>query len=237
MKKILFLVSLLASSMVLANEVHVDKAPVNLSDKQSLQRGVKTYVNYCMPCHSAQAMRFSRLTDIGLTEQQIKDNLILTGVKVGDPMISGMNQKDAKVWFGVPPPDLSVISRARGADWLYAFLRGFYRDDTRPSGWNNTMFDKVGMPHVLGQLQGEQYVNAGGHGAAATEQTLKLTKSGALTPAEYDVVVADLVNYLVFMGEPAKLQRTPLAYFVLAFLALFLVVAIALKKEYWKDVH
>jgi len=238
MKKILFFASLLASTMAFANSgIQMDKAPINLSDKQSLQRGAKTYVNYCVSCHSAQAMRYSRLTDTGLTEQQIKDNLILTGAKVGDPMVSGMNQKDAKVWFGVPPPDLSVISRARGADWLYAFLRGFYRDETRPSGWNNTMFDKVSMPHVLGQLQGEQYLNAGGQGASATAQTLKLTKPGAMTPAEYNAVAADLVNYLVYMGEPAKLQRTPLAYFVLAFLALFLVVAIALKKEYWKDVH
>jgi ubiquinol-cytochrome c reductase cytochrome c1 subunit len=225
--------------MAFANTGGLDKAPINMGDQQSLQRGVKTFVNYCLPCHSSQAMRYNRLRDIGLTEQQIKDNLIHTGAKVGDLMVSSMNPKEAKVWFGVSPPDLSVVARARGADWLYTFLRGFYRDDTRPSGWNNTVFDKVGMPHVLGQMQGEQHLNAGGHGApaVAAEQTLKLAKPGVLTPAEYDVVAADLVNYLVFMGEPARMQRTQLGVFVLAFLALFLVVAIRLKREYWKDVH
>jgi ubiquinol-cytochrome c reductase cytochrome c1 subunit len=241
MKKILFLASLLAASMAFASsEGHLDKAPINLGDQQSLQRGVKTFVTYCLPCHSARAMRYNRLRDIGLTEQQIKENLIFTGVKVGELMTSSMNSKDAKVWFGVPPPDLSVVARARGADWLYTFLRGFYRDDTRPSGWNNTVFDKVGMPNVLFQLQGEQRFKAtaaAGKEGSPAGHTLALDKPGTMTVAQSDAMVADLVNYLVFMGEPARAQRTQLGVYVLLFLAVFLVVAIALKKEYWKDIH
>jgi ubiquinol-cytochrome c reductase cytochrome c1 subunit len=233
-KGVLALLGLLASSAVFASggAVHLDKAPVNLGDKASLQRGAKYFVNYCLTCHSAQAMRYNRLQDIGLTEQQIKENLIFTGAKVGDTMTNAMNKKDAKEWFGATPPDLSVIARSRGADWLYTYLRGFYRDDSRPTGWNNTVFDKVGMPHVLYELQGEQVLKEEGHAGK-----LVLTKPGKMTPPEYDAMVGDLVNYLVFMGEPGKLSRMKLGIVVLLFLGLFFVVAYALKKEYWKDVH
>jgi len=237
MKKIFFLVSLLASTMAAASSgIHLDKAPIRLGDNASLQRGVKTFVNYCMPCHSAQAMRYNRLEDIGLTDQQIKDNLIFTGAKVGDAMTNSMNKEEAKKWFGAAPPDLSVISRARGADWLYTYLRGFYRDETRPTGWNNVAFDKVGMPHVLYELQGEQVLHVEKHGEHEI-QKLELDKPGKMTPAEYDDMVADLVNYLVFMGEPVKATRMKLGVMVLLFLGLFFVVAYMLKKEYWKDIH
>lgn len=237
MKKILFLVSLLASTMASANSgIHLDKAPTNLSDQASLQRGVRTFVNYCMPCHSAQAMRYNRLQDIGLTDQQIKDNLIFTDAKVGDTMTSSMNAQDAKAWFGVAPPDLSVIARFRGPDWLYTYLRGFYRDETRPTGWNNVAFDKVGMPHVLYELQGEQVLQVEKHGEHET-QKLVLVKPGKMTPVEYDSMVADLVNYLDYMGEPAKTKRMKLGIYVLLFLGIFFVVAVALKNEYWKDIH
>jgi ubiquinol-cytochrome c reductase cytochrome c1 subunit len=237
MKKILFLASLLASTMAFASsDIHLDKAPTNLSDQQSLQRGAKTFVNYCLSCHSAQAMRYNRLQDIGLTEQQIKDNLIFTDAKVGDTMTNSMNKKDAKAWFGATPPDLSVISRSRGADWLYTYLRGFYRDETRPTGWNNVAFDKVGMPHVLNELQGEQALHVEKHGEHET-QKLVLAKPGKMTPAEYDGMVADLVNYLEFMGEPMKATRMKLGIFVLLFLGIFFVVAYYLKKEFWKDIH
>jgi ubiquinol-cytochrome c reductase cytochrome c1 subunit len=237
MKKILFLVSLLASTMAFASsDVHLDKAPINLGDNASLQRGARTFVNYCLPCHSAQAMRYNRLTEIGLTEQQIKDNLILTGVKVGEAMTNNMNKKDAKEWFGATPPDLSVISRSRRADWLYTYLRGFYRDDSRPTGWNNTVFDKVGMPHVLYELQGEQVLHVEKHGDHETKQ-LSLAKPGKMSPAEYDAMVGDLVNYLEFMGEPMKTSRVKLGIVVVLFLGIFFVVAYALKKEYWKDIH
>ena len=237
MKKILFLVSLLASTMAVASsDLHLDKAPVNLGDNASLQRGAKTFVNYCMPCHSAQAMRYNRLQQIGLSEQQIKDNLIFTDAKVGDLMTNNMNKKDAKGWFGATPPDLSVISRSRGADWLYTYLRGFYRDDSRPTGWNNVAFDKVGMPHVLFEMQGEQELHVEKHGEHESKH-LVLAKPGKMTTAEYDAMVGDLVNYLVFMGEPMKASRVKLGVIVLLFLGIFFVVAYMLKKEYWKDIH
>jgi ubiquinol-cytochrome c reductase cytochrome c1 subunit len=237
MKKILFLVSLLASTMAFASSgVHLDKAPGNLSDNASLQRGAKTFVTYCLSCHSAQAMRYNRLQDIGLTLPQIKDGFIPTGVKVGDLMKVAMDKTEAKAWFGVAPPDLSVVSRARGVDWLYTYLRGFYRDDSRPSGWNNVAFANVGMPHVLYELQGEQVLVHEGAGEHASAK-LVLDKPGKLKPAEYDAMVADLVNYLDFMGEPAKSKRHTLGIFVLLFLAVMLVVSIKLKNEYWKDIH
>lgn len=237
MKKILFLISLMASTMAFASsDIHLDKAPINLNDQQSLQRGAKTFVNYCLSCHSAQAMRYNRLQDIGLTEQQIKDNLIFTDAKVGDAMTNSMNKKDAKAWFGATPPDLSVISRSRGADWLYTYLRGFYRDEARPTGWNNVAFDKVGMPHVLNELQGEQVLHVEKHGEHET-QKLVLAKPGKLTPAEFDGMTADLVNYLEFMGEPMKTTRMKLGIVVLLFLSVFFVVAYFLKKEFWKDIH
>ena len=237
MKKSLFLVSLLASTLAFASsDIHLDKAPAKLSDQQSLQRGAKTFVNYCLSCHGAQAMRYNRLQDIGLTEQQIKDNLILTGAKVGEAMTNSMSKKDGLAAFGAAPPDLSVISRSRGTDWLYTYLRGFYRDETRATGWNNVAFDKVGMPHVLYELQGEQVLHVEKHGEHET-QKLVLSKPGKMTPAEYDGMVADLVNYLDFMGEPIKTTRTKLGVWVLLFLGVFFVVAYQLKKEFWKDIH
>jgi len=237
MKKILFLISLLASSVAFASSgIQLDKAPAKLSDQQSLQRGAKTFVTYCLSCHSAQAMRYNRLRDIGFTEQQIKDNLIFTGAKVGDTMTNNMSKKDALAAFGVAPPDLSVIARFRGVDWLYTYLRGFYRDETRPTGWNNVAFDKVSMPHVLYELQGEQVLHVEKHGEHET-QKLVLAKPGKMMPAEYDSMVADLVNYLDFMGEPAKTKRMKLGIYVLLFLGIFFVVAVALKNEYWKDIH
>jgi len=242
MKKILYLL-LLAPVLAFANEggVPLDKAPINLHDNQSLQRGAKVFVNYCLTCHSASYMRYNRLQDLGLTESEIKENLVLAGEKVGDPMTIAMSKADAKTWFGATPPDLTVIARARGADWLYTYLRGFYRDGTRPTGWNNTVFDKVGMPHVLYELQGDQVLHVeehtDAHGATHEVHKLELVKQGRLTKPEYDALVGDLVNYLQYMGEPAKNQRMQLGVLVLLFLGIFFVVAYYLKKEYWKDIH
>lgn len=211
-------------------EVHLDKAPIDPSDQASLQRGARTFINNCLNCHSANYMRYNRLQDIGLTEKQIKENLLFTAEKVGDPMTSAMNKKDAKKWFGVAPPDLSVEVRARGVDWVYTYMRSFYRDETRPSGWNNLVFDKVAMPHVLYELQGEQALNHETH-------TLTLTKSGKLSVEEYDALVGDLTNFMAYMAEPAKQQRNRLGWFVLLFLGVLLVLTIKLKKAYWKDIH
>lgn len=238
MIKKLLLVVLAAPALALANTggPTLDKAPVNLGDTESLQSGAKTFVNYCLSCHSASYMRYNRLNDIGLKDAQIKDNLMFAADKVGETMDVAMRKSDGKVWFGAAPPDLTVIARARGADWLYSYLRGFYRDDTRPTGWNNTIFDKVGMPHVLFQLQGDQELHVEKHGEHEVS-TLVLVKPGKLSVADYDKMVGDLVNYLVYMGEPAKLVRTKLGVFVLLFLVVLLGVSYALKKEYWKDVH
>lgn len=241
MKRLKNFLFLLAAAPVVAfasgASVHLDKAPVNLSDQDSLQRGARMFVNYCLNCHSAGAMRYSRLQDLGLTEDQIKDNLMFAAEKPGETMKIGMSKADAKAWFGANPPDLSVIARSRGADWLYSYLRGFYRDDTRATGWNNTVFDKVGMPHVMWNLQGEMVPVHKKDGEHEVIERLELVKPGSVTLAEYDAMVGDLVNYLVWMGEPAQLQRKQLGLIVLAFLAVFFVVAYYLKKEFWKDIH
>ena len=237
MKKLLSILLLATPLAAFASSaVHLDTAPVNLNDNASLQRGAKLFVNYCLSCHSASYMRYNRLQDIGLNEEQIKDNLMFAGEKVGETMNVAMNKAEAKQWFGATPPDLTVIARSRGADWLYTYLRGFYRDETRATGWNNTVFDKVGMPHVLYQLQGEQELRVEKHGEHETK-TLELVKPGKMSKAEYDVAAGDLVNYLVYMGEPTQLLRKKLGIVVLLFLGVFFVLAYYLKKEYWKDIH
>jgi ubiquinol-cytochrome c reductase cytochrome c1 subunit len=201
----------------------------------ALQNGAKLFVNYCLNCHSASYLRYNRLQDIGLSEEQIKGNLLFTAEKTGETMMIAMQRADAKAWFGAAPPDLSVIARARasefgsGSDWLYTYLRGFYRDDARPTGWNNVVFANVGMPHVLWELQGEQAMGA--------DHKLKLVKPGKMKPAEYDAAVADLVAYLKWMGEPMAEFRKNLGVVVLIALALLFVFAYALKREYWKDIH
>lgn len=180
-------------------------------------------------------MRYNRLQDIGLTEQQIKDNLLFASDKVGELMTISMRRAESKSWFGAAPPDLSVIARARasefgsGADWLYTYLRGFYRDDARPTGWNNTVFANVGMPHVLWELQGEQVMGS--------DHKLGLAKPGMLKPEEFDAMVGDLVGFLTYMGEPMATFRKELGVIVLIFLAVLFVFAYALKREYWKDIH
>ncbi|MFN3716181.1 MAG: cytochrome c1 [Thiobacillus sp.] len=238
-KNFLFLLLVMPALAMAAggHSVPLDKAPVNLADHESLQRGARMFVNYCLNCHSAAAMRYSRLQDIGLTEDQIKENLLFSAEKPGELMKIGMTKADGKAWFGATPPDLSVIARSRGADWLYTYLRGFYRDDTRATGWNNTVFDKVGMPHVMWSLQGEMVPVYKRDGEHETIARLELAKPGSVTLAEYDAMVGDLVNYLVWMGEPVQVQRKQLGVIVLLFLAGFFVVAYYLKKEFWKDVH
>ena len=232
MKKILLAVMLMPFfTLALASEdVHLDKAPIDASNYESLQRGARTFVNYCLNCHSANYMRYNRLLEIGLTEKQIKENLLFAGEKVGDTMKVAMNKKEAAKWLGAAPPDLSVEVRARGADWVYTYMRGFYRDASRPTGWNNTVFDKVGMPHVLYELQGEQELNHETH-------ELKLVKPGRLSVEEYDALVGDLTNFMAYMAEPAKQQRNHLGWLVLLFLSVLLVLTYKLKKAYWKDIH
>ena len=229
MKKLLLILAFLPL-LAIANEAAIGvTAPINASDYASLQRGARTFINNCLNCHSANYMRYNRLKDIGLTEQQIKGNLLFAGEKVGDTMKVAMNPKDAKKWFGVAPPDLSVEVRARGADWVYAYLRSFYRDSTTTTGWNNTVYDKVAMPHVLYELQGEQILNHETH-------QLELVKPGKLSPEEYNNFVGDLTNFMAYMAEPAKQQRKHFGIWALLFLGVLLVLAKKLKKEYWKDI-
>jgi ubiquinol-cytochrome c reductase cytochrome c1 subunit len=223
-----------------AGEHELDPARIDRTDAISIQRGARVFVNYCLNCHAAASMRYNRLTELGLSEQQIKDNLLFASDKVGDAMTIAARPKDAKQWFGVAPPDLSVISRSRGADWLYTYLRGFYRDPARATGWNNTVFPNVAMPHALWQLQGIQRLEgpAGEAGSHETEHSkLVLETPGTLSPREYDALVRDLVNYLVYMGEPAQTLRVRVGIVVLFALAVLWVLAWLLKREYWKDVH
>jgi len=207
----------------------LDHAPIDPTDMVSLQSGARTFVNYCMNCHGAQYMRYNRLTEIGLTEAQIRDNFIFTGDKIGDTMKVAMTLKDGKAWFGVPPPDLSVIGRSRGADWLYTYLRTFYRDPKTATGWNNAAFPQVAMPHALWTMQGERsYDPAKGE--------WKQVSAGTLDTVQYDIVVRDLVNFLVYVGEPVAGKRKSIGIVVLFILGVLFIFAYALKQEYWKDV-
>jgi ubiquinol-cytochrome c reductase cytochrome c1 subunit len=226
----------------------LDKAPERES-LSSLQNGAKLFVNYCLNCHSASSMRYNRLRDLGLTEDQIKNNLLFSADKVGALMTVAMRPEDAKAWFGAVPPDLSVITRAKssgagsGADYLYTYLRTFYKDDTRPTGWNNMVLPNAAMPHVLWQLQGVQaakYVDqADPHEEGKKEHKFvgfEQVTPGTMSSAEYDTAVGDLVAYMSWMAEPAQNTRKKLGVVVLLFLSLFSFLAWRLNASYWKDV-
>ena len=246
MKKLLSILALagacFAAAPAMANEggYPLEPAPVQMSDLSSLQRGAKLFVNYCLNCHGASMMRYNRLKDIGLTDDQIRENLLFSGEKVGDMMTIAMPPKDAKAFFGATPPDLSVIARARGDDWLYTYLRTFYRDDNRATGWNNLVFPSVGMPHVLWELQGQRaakFVEVEEHG----EKVHKFAGFEQITPGkmstlEYDQATSDLVGFLDWMAEPAQNQRKRLGVWVLMFLGVFTVFAWRLNASYWKDI-
>jgi ubiquinol-cytochrome c reductase cytochrome c1 subunit len=247
MKKLLTSL-LFAPLLALASgpELHLDKAPVS-TEPAALQNGAKLFVNYCLNCHGASYMRYNRLQEIGLSEQMIKDNLMFTADKIGEPMRIAMQRDEAKGWFGAAPPDLTVIARSRasefgsGADWLYTYLRGFYRDSERPTGWNNVVFENVGMPHVLYELQGEQVAKIeekdDGHGGKVKEIHLEQGKPGTLSKEDYDKSVADLVSFLTWMGEPMAQTRKSIGSIVIAFLGVLFVLSYLLKKNYWKDIH
>jgi ubiquinol-cytochrome c reductase cytochrome c1 subunit len=216
----------------------LDRAPIDPKDLLSLQAGARTFVNYCLNCHGAQYMRYNRLTDLGLTESQIRDNLIFTGAKVGETMKVALTPGDGKAMFGAAPPDLTVVGRSRGADWLYTYLRTFYRDANSPTGWNNAVFPQVAMPHALWTLQGERGLEVVSHAEhhAPPEYQWTQISPGTMNTVQYDTTVRDLVNYLVYMGEPAATSRKRIGIVVLFFLGILLIFAYALKKEFWKDV-
>jgi ubiquinol-cytochrome c reductase cytochrome c1 subunit len=250
MKKILLTLiaalSLATGAVAAEQGIAWDKAPGSTNDLSSLQNGARLFVNYCLNCHSAAFMRFNRMRDIGLSEQQIKDNLLFTTDKVGDTMKAAIDPRQAKEWFGANPPDLTLIARSRaghggtGADYLYTYMRTFYRDPTRPTGWNNLLFPNVGMPHVLWELQGDrepQFDVRKEHG-----QEVKVFKGwkqlapGTMSQQDYDRNVGDLVNFLQWMGEPAQNSRMRIGVWALLFLGVFTVIAWRLNAAYWKDV-
>jgi ubiquinol-cytochrome c reductase cytochrome c1 subunit len=224
-----------------------DKAPKKTNDLAALQNGAKLFANYCLSCHSAAFMRYNRLGDIGLTEKQIKDNLMFPTDKVGDTMKASIDPKLAKEWFGGVPPDLTVIARSRsavgkgdGPDYLYTLLRTYYRDDTKATGWNNLAYPNIGMPNPLWELQGERspvtkVIQSHGHEAKAFAGW-ETAKPGKMSALEYDQAVGDLVGYLQWMGEPAQNQRVRIGVWVLMFLGVFIIVAWRLNASYWKDV-
>jgi len=226
--------------------IALDKAPVKTNDLVSLQNGAKLFVNYCLNCHSAAFMRFNRLKDIGLTDQQIKDNLLFTTEKVGETMKAAIDPKQAKDWFGANPPDLTVIARSRagaggsGADYLYTYLRTYYPDETKATGWNNLVFPSVGMPHVLWELQGKRVpvydtVTEHGHEVQVFKGWQQITP-GTMTPAQFDQAIGDLVNYMQWMGEPAQNTRVRVGVWVLLFLSVLTLFAWRLNAAFWKDV-
>ncbi len=245
MRKIIlsFLLVLLPGlALASSGEVHLDKADIDLHNNQSLQRGAKLFVNYCLSCHSAQFQRYNRMaSDIGLTDDQVIENLMFASDKVGSTMTIAMSRADGKAWFGAAPPDLSLVARSRGVDWLYTYLRTFYADDTRPFGVNNVVFPSVGMPHVLVELQGVQKpvyktVEHDGHSTEVLDH-LELVEPGKMTPVEYNQAIRDLVNFLSYVSEPVQLERKALGVKVILFLLVLLVVSYLLKKEFWKDIH
>jgi len=223
-----------------------DKAPNKTTDLASLQNGAKLFVNYCLNCHSAAFMRYNRLTDIGLTEQQIKDNLLFTTDRVGDTMKANLDAREAKEWFGGTPPDLTLVARSRaghggtGADYLYTFLRTFYRDGTKATGWDNLAYPNVGMPNPLWELQGERrpvYTKMEQHGhEVEVLRGWEQVTPGKLTPVQYDQAVGDLVGYMQWMAEPAQNTRVRVGVWVLLFLLMTLVFVWRLNAAYWKDV-
>lgn len=251
MKK-LFLSLILSISPLMAlaavAEVELDHIETDISDKASLQRGVQTYMNYCMACHSLEYARYNRVaTDLDIPEEIFMENLVFTDSAFGSLMENSMSYDDGAAWFGAAPPDLTLVARVRSPDWLYTYLRGFYQDDSRPLGVNNSVFANVGMPHVLMELQG---LCAEAPHAVSDRRFDPLTGNlitdggcenyaveGSLTKAEYDETIYDLVNFLEYMGEPYAADRERIGWMVFAFLAVFLVIGQLLYRELWKDIH
>ncbi len=220
----------------------LDAAPLKPTDVASLQSGARAFVNYCMNCHGLAHVRYNALKGIGLTEAQIRENLLFTQPKVTNMMTVAMRPDEAKQWFGVPPPDLSVIARVRGADWLYGYLRTFYRDPDTVTGWNNAVFPNVAMPYALWELQGDRAakfaMEKDGHGGEKRVlKALEPAKGGTLTPLQYDQLAGDLVNFMVWASEPGAIERKRIGYYVLMVLGVLVLLTYLLKAAFWKDVH
>lgn len=219
----------------------LQQAGTDLEDRASLQRGAQLYMNYCSGCHSLKYMRYSRMAeDLGLSEDQVMKNLNFTGGKIGDHVISAMPAKGGEQWFGKAPPDLSLVARVRGTDWIYTYLKSFYIDESRPLGWNNPVFPNASMPNPLWELQGTQRAIYGKKDAATGEapvERLELATAGTQSAAEFDRTARDITAFLEYVGEPAALKRQGVGVWVILFLSFFTLMAWLLKKEYWRDVH
>lgn len=227
---------------------YILRAPVDLTDRKSLQRGARTFVNYCLGCHSASFMRYNRLgRDLHISENVLKENFMFGTDKTGDTMTIALNRREAEKYFGVAPPDLSVTARSRGADWLYTYLMTFYRDTSRPNGVNNLAFEDTAMPHVLWQLQGwqepvyKEVIHRDGRKSKVIDHlevvAEPVDKPGPYQGETYEQTVTDLVNFMVYLGEPIKLKRKKIGAWTITYLLVLLVLVYLLKREYWRDVH
>lgn len=232
---------LLSLSALSATGGPVQHAGTDIGDQASLQRGAQLYMNYCSACHSLKYMRYSRMAeDLGLSEEEVMTNLNFTGAKFGEQVQVSMPVAGAESWFGKMPPDLSVISRVRGSDWIYSYLKSFYLDESRPLGWNNTVFPNASMPNVLWEMQGLQRPVHGDVDEATGEATiasLEIATPGTQSSAEFDQTARDITAFLEYVGEPAALKRQSIGVWVILFLAFFTFLAWLLKQEYWRDVH
>lgn len=246
MKKIAVLATLALIPLIgIANEGgHLESANIDLTDQASLQRGAKYFMNYCFGCHSLKYARYNRMAkDLGLTDDQVRDNLMFVGgSKVGDNITVAMPEVEGEKWFGAAIPDLTLVARSKvgGADWIYTYLKSFYLDPKRPYGVNNTVFPDVGMPDVLWQLRGMQkavYTQGVDAAGNPTQVFERFERSGGVRDEEFDKVARDLANFLTYMGEPMQLERRALGIWVMLFLVVFSMLAYLLKKEYWRDVH
>ena len=220
----------------------LESSGTDLSDKASLQRGAGLFMNYCSGCHALSLHRYSRIaSDLDLDPAVVEANLIQGDAKIGENINTGISAGDGNAWFGKAPPDLSLAARARhaGPDWIYSYLKGFYVDETRPMGWNNTVFPGASMPHVLWELQGIQrpVYEPGPEGMPPHVSKLELVKPGRLDAKQYDQVARDISGFLQYVAEPAALKRESVGVWVVLFLAFFTFIAYLLKTEYWRDVH
>jgi ubiquinol-cytochrome c reductase cytochrome c1 subunit len=230
-----FLIPGVASSSG-GGDVNLDSPTIDLSDRSSLQRGARTFVNYCLACHGASLMRYERMAkDLGISDELLRENLMFATDKPGELMVASMPSEGAKQWFGVVPPDLSVTARYRRPDWIYTYLRSFYVDELSPTGWNNVLFPNVAMPNVLYEWQGYQKANFF-DGSGDFEKFEQLI-DGKLTDQQFDAEIGDLTNFMVYLAEPAKLVRYQIGLWVTIFMVLFSIFAYFLKKEYWRDVR
>jgi ubiquinol-cytochrome c reductase cytochrome c1 subunit len=233
---------LLWSSGVWAAAAGLDEARIDLNDKAALQDGARTFVNHCMGCHGMQFQRYERVADdLGIPHGMMLENLVFTSAKIGDHMTSSLRPEDGKAWFGAAPPDLTLIARVRGQDWLYTYLRSFYEDPSRPLGTNNRVLPGVGMPNVLAGLQGRQVLGCAPGSAAASsgkacDQLTLVPNSGTLTPRQFDEKIRNLVGFMAYSADPSRLEHRRLGVYVLLYLAVFMALAYLLKREYWKDV-